>query len=114
MDEVFGEGGGRGKGSEGEVLVEFWVGRGALEEEIGVLGGLGRCRSSVRCVSSDLGETYDEWGQLHAVVFELADWEAKVGVVRSGCWGRHRGRIRVSGSLTPQVPTRQISGTDWC
>lgn len=50
MDEVFGEGGGRGKGSEGEVLVEFWVGRGPLEEEIGVLSGLGRCRSSVRCV----------------------------------------------------------------
>ena len=40
MDEVFGECSGRGKGSEGEVLVEFWVGRGALEEEIGVLGGL--------------------------------------------------------------------------
>jgi hypothetical protein len=44
MDEVFGEGGRRGKGSEGEVLVELWVGRGTLEEEIGVLRGLGRCR----------------------------------------------------------------------
>ena len=40
MEEMLDEGGGGGKGTEGEVLVKLWVGRGALEEEIPMLSGL--------------------------------------------------------------------------
>lgn len=35
------------------------------------------------CKERDVGLNY-EWSQFDAIIFELADWEAEVDVVRSG------------------------------